>query len=97
MKGQRQARAFNWCVLKVNMGFQSKSSYPLEVNFNKDLLFGNIYINYLIEQLYSSFSLGAAFCTQSRHEDQKRSPIPSCPVQTKSTPTKDTLFGLALF
>lgn len=54
---ERQKR----CVPQVNMGSQAKSSYPLEVDFNKDLLFGNIYINYLMEQLYSSFSLGASF------------------------------------
>lgn len=96
-EGKKEKHAFKRHVPKVNLGSQAKSSYALEVNFNKDLLFGNIYVNYLTEQPYSSFSLGASFCTQSRHEDQKRFPIPSCPEQTKSTPTKDTLFGLALF
>lgn len=67
----REARAFNRWVLKVTMGSQSKSSCPLRVNFDKDLLFGNVYTNYLTEQLYSSFSLGASFCTWARHEDQR--------------------------
>lgn len=91
---KREAHAFNRCVSKVNMGSKSKSSYPLEVNSNKDLHFGNIYINYLMEQLYSSFSLGASFCTWSKHEDQKRSPIRSWPEPTKSTSIKDICLGL---
>lgn len=73
-RGKREAHAFNRYVPKVSVNSQSKSSYPLEVNFNKDLLFRNIYIHYLMEQLYSNFSLGASFCTQSWHEGSKEVP-----------------------
>lgn len=70
-KEKREARASNRWALKVSMGSQSKTSCPLKVNFNEDLLFGNVCINYLTEQLYSSFSLRASFRTWARHRDQR--------------------------
>lgn len=75
------------------MASQAKSSYPSEVDFNKDLLFGNIYINYLMEQLYSSFSLGASF-SLSPGMKIKRGHLAA---QSKPSPPQQKILYLGLF